>query len=198
MDFDNTIVSYDALFHKAGIEQALIPPDVAANKLAVRDYLRANGQEDAWTELQGYVYGARMDEAIAYDGVIAFCLEAYAGGHELFIISHKTRHPFLGPQHDLHAAARDWIGRHLTFNGGALVPTQRVFFELTKVEKIARIVDCQCDVYIDDLPEILSSPDFPKRTARLLFDPERRHGDATANGMRVFSSWQSLDGHLYQ
>jgi hypothetical protein len=34
--------------------------------------LRALGKEDVWTELQGYVYGARMAEAEAYPGVLDF------------------------------------------------------------------------------------------------------------------------------
>ena len=41
LDFDNTIVSYDALFHKVALEGSLIPADVAPTKLNVRDYLRS-------------------------------------------------------------------------------------------------------------------------------------------------------------
>lgn len=196
LDFDNTIVSYDTLFHKVAVEQALIPADLAVNKLAVRDHLRAVGREDDWTALQGYVYGARMDEALAYDGVCAFACRALERGHELLIVSHKTRHPFLGPQYDLHGAARSWIERHLARPGGLLVAPERVFFELTKAEKVARIAACQCDVYIDDLPEILLAPDFPALTARLLFDPEQHHGDAAAAGLHPFKDWRALDAHL--
>ena len=65
IDFDNTIVSYDALFHKVAREQGVVPPNTPANKLAVRDYLRQIGKEDLWTEMQGYVYGERMDEVRA-------------------------------------------------------------------------------------------------------------------------------------
>src|SRR5687768_9193602 len=106
IDFDNTIVSYDALFHKVAREQNLIPEDTPANKVAVRDHLRRIGQEDRWTELQGYVYGARMDEASAYPGAIEFMRACIRAQHVLAVISHKTRFPFLGPQYDLHAAAR--------------------------------------------------------------------------------------------
>jgi hypothetical protein len=196
LDFDNTLVSYDALFHKVALERLLIPPDVSVTKVAVRDHLRAEGREDDWTELQGYVYGARMDEALAYDGAIAFCHRALARGHELFIVSHRTRHPFVGRPYDLHAAARSWVERRMTSNGDPLVPLDRVFFELTKAEKILRIAACQCDVYIDDLPEILLAPEFPQRTTRLLFDPEGHHGDAVASGLRSFSDWQSLDVYV--
>ena len=196
LDFDNTIVSYDALFHRVALELALIPSGVAKNKLAVREHLRAAGREGAWTELQGHVYGARMDEALAYDGVIEFARRAAARGHELFIVSHRTRHPFIGPPYDLHAAARSWIERRFTVDGTPLVPPHRVFFELTKAEKIARIGACACDVYIDDLPEILLAPEFPSPTVRLLFDPERHHCGPAASGLRSFSDWASLDAHV--
>ena len=37
-DFDNTIVTYDELFYKVAIENALIPAELPRSKLAVRDY----------------------------------------------------------------------------------------------------------------------------------------------------------------
>jgi hypothetical protein len=196
IDFDNTIVSYDALFHKVALEQALVPRETPVNKVAVRDHLRRIGQEDRWTEMQGYVYGARMDEALAYEGVIEFIRRAGAAGHQVIIISHKTRHPFLGPQYDLHAAARAWIEHHLLWNGQALLPDERIFFELTKQEKLTRIAACGCDSFIDDLPEILLADDFPVQTTRLLFDPEGHHGALAADGMPIFSDWQQLTRHF--
>jgi hypothetical protein len=196
IDFDNTIVSYDALFHKVARERDLVPSDTPANKVAVRDHLRRISQEERWTEMQGYVYGARMDEALAYEGVIDFIRRAKSDGHQIFIVSHKTRHPFLGPQYDLHAAARAWVERHMLWQGQALLPAENIFFELTKQEKLIRIRDCGCDAFIDDLPEILLAADFPENTARLLFDPEEHHVNAVADGLRAFHSWQQLTGYF--
>ncbi|MBI3562332.1 MAG: haloacid dehalogenase-like hydrolase [Gammaproteobacteria bacterium] len=192
IDFDNTIVSYDTLFHKVARERNLVPPQIPVNKLAVRDHLRRIGQEDHWTAMQGYVYGARMDEALAYDGVIEFMHHAASAGHQLFIVSHKTRKPFLGPEYDLHAAARAWIERHILWEGKALLPAENIFFELTKQEKLNRIEACGCDTFIDDLPEILLAAEFPQSTHRLLFDPEAHHEMAIAKGLQVFRNWQQL------
>ena len=72
LDFDNTIVSYDALFHAVAVEKLLVPAETPVSKVEVRDYLRAIGNEPAWTELQGYVYGARMEQAEAYSGFFEF------------------------------------------------------------------------------------------------------------------------------
>jgi len=172
VDFDNTIVSYDALFHKVATEQELVPASIPRNKTAVRDWLRQQDREDEWTRLQGEVYGARMAEAEIYTGVRDFFQQAQSSGSTLYIISHKTKYPFLGDKHDLHAAARQWLEAQGFFSDtGWGLPRECVFFELTKEEKIARISACGCHVFIDDLPEILSAPDMPTDLARILFDP---------------------------
>lgn len=192
LDFDNTIVSYDSLFHRVACERGVVPPDTPVNKVAVRDYLRQIDKEQVWTEMQGYVYGARMNEAIVYPGVIEFLRWADQSGHDLAIVSHKTKFPFLGPQYDLHAAARAWVDSHLHENGSALIPESQVFFELTKNEKLARIGNFGCDVFIDDLPEILQEIGFPKFTRRILFDPEKHHVTAAHADITVVNSWNGL------
>lgn len=196
IDFDNTIVSYDALFHKVAVEQAAAPPDCARTKLAVRNHLRAIGKEDLWTEMQGYVYGARMSEAEAYPGAIEFFEWASASGIAIFIVSHKTLHPFIGPKYDLHQAARNWIASHLVGPSGVLLPPDRVFFELTKEAKLNRADELQCDWFIDDLPEILCAPKFPERASKILFDPESHHGSLT--GVTRMADWSSIQRHFEQ
>lgn len=175
LDFDNTIVSYDAIFHKIAREQGIIPEHIPVNKVAVRDYLRAADREAVWTEMQGLVYGARMEEALPYSGVIEFLQWAGRAGHELTIVSHKTRYSILGPRYDLHSAAQAWIRSHLCGNSKPLVSLDQIFFELTKEEKLARIAHLGCDLFLDDLPEILLAERFPMKTRRVLFDPESRY-----------------------
>ena len=175
LDFDNTIVSYDALFHKVALEGGWITAEVPISKVSVRDHLRAIGQESRWTEMQGYVYGARMDEALAYPGVLDCLSWARELGIVLSIVSHKTRHPFLGQQYDLHSAAKRWIDLYLKDAKGPLVQDEQVYFELTKESKVKRIADIGCTVYVDDLPEILNANGFPVNTHKILFDPDTHH-----------------------
>lgn len=194
IDFDNTIVSYDTLFYKVALERGVIPAGLPQTKLAVRDCLRSQGQEDMWTEMQGYVYGARMDEAEAYPGVLKFLCWAHARNIAISIISHKTQHPFIGPKYDLHRAARLWIGQHLKDGLRPLVPTENIYFELDKEGKLRRIKTVGCDYYIDDLPEILLAEDFPVGPQRILFDPEAHH-DEVAPLVRV-RSWNNIRRHF--
>jgi len=189
LDFDNTIVSYDSLFHKVAREGGWIPPDVPVSKVSVRDYLRRIGKEDVWTEMQGYVYGPRMAEAEMFPGVREFMRWARGTGLRFCIISHKTRHPFLGPRYDLHEAARAWVERSLRDDDGPFVALADVYFELTKEEKLARIAALGCNMYVDDLPEILLAETFPKQAERVLFDPDSHHGDS---GLPRVPDWASL------
>jgi hypothetical protein len=178
IDFDNTIACYDGVFHTAALERGLIPANLAFDKNAVRDFLNSNGRADDFTELQGYVYGPRMELALPYPGFGEFVVSARKAGHDLFIVSHKTRHPILGPQHDLHAAARGFlIERRLVGAGRGQIDPANVFFELTKEAKVARVAMLGCEAFIDDLPEIFASPDFPGTARRMLFDPVDQFAD---------------------
>ncbi|WP_257170491.1 hypothetical protein [Bradyrhizobium sp. SRS-191] len=175
IDFDNTIACYDGVFHAAALERGLIPADLGRDKNSVRDHLNGSGRKDDFTELQGYVYGARMDLVSPYPGFAEFVTAARAAGHDLFIVSHKTKHPILGPKHDMHAAARGFLtDRGLMGSAHGQISPDRVFFELTKDEKVARAHALACEVFVDDLPEILAMTGFPEGMRKVLFDPENQ------------------------
>jgi hypothetical protein len=199
IDFDNTIVCYDGVFHAAALERGLIPAELGRDKNSVRDYLNGTGRHDDFTELQGYIYGARMDLVAPYPGVARFVAAAREAGHDLFIVSHKTRYPILGLPHDLHAAARAFLSvRGLVGESCSQINPKSVFLELTVQEKVARAASIRCDVFIDDLPEILVLPGFPDGMRRILFDPANRFGDAGGcmGKFDRFSSWNAIATEL--
>lgn len=189
IDFDNTIVRYDEAFHAAALEKKLIPPSTPCSKNAVRNYLRKIGNEAAWTELQGYIYGARMDLASSYPGVNQFFSFCRSKNISVFIISHKTKRPFLGPAHDLHDAASNWL-KSQNFSW-----TPPIFFELTLQEKLQRIHKQECTVFIDDLPELLKERDFPSGVRKILFDPYSLQPEE--NTFESVSSWEQISEILF-
>lgn len=170
IDFDNTLVCFDDIFHKAALDKKLIPPSVPKKKEAIRDIMRKAGNEDAWTELQGAVYGDLIREAPAYPGAKDFIRLARKKSIPIFVISHKTAKPFLGPAYDLHQAARDWLFVH-SLIGPEGFDKENVYMELTKEKKLERIAAQSCTHFIDDLPEFLLEPRFPPSVERILFDP---------------------------
>jgi len=192
VDFDNTIVRYDDVFGRVALDLGLVPPEAATSKTSVRDHLRSIGQEDRWTELQGIIYGPRMMDAELFPGVAEFFARCRVAKRPVAIVSHRTRFPYLGERHDLHAAARDFLARH-GFHDEAVIglPEDRVFFEETKEAKLARIAAAGCTTFIDDLPELLADPRFPATVRRILFDPGRLHEPPA--GVVAAASWGDVE-----
>ncbi len=170
IDFDNTIIKYDELFHKIACEKGLIPAELPKQKNVVRDYLRETGIEDEWTIIQGEVYGERIKEALPFSGMLETLKKLNAKQIPINIVSHKTRVPYLGPKRDLHAAALNWLKLNQVIDSGVSgVKEDEVFFEVTKEDKINRIVQIGCTHYLDDLPEILEM--IPEGINKILFSP---------------------------
>lgn len=176
IDFDNTIACYDGVFYRAAIERGLIPADLSSSKNAVRDFLNGSGKKDEFTKLQGFVYGSRMNMVRPYHQVDSFIESACQKGYDLFIVSHKSRYPIMGPSYDMHAAAREFLVSNELIGLGR-IPSLNVYFELTKEEKINRVELLELDVFIDDLPDILRMDGFPEGCKRILFDPNNVHKD---------------------
>ena len=172
LDFDNTIVCYDGVFHRVAVERGLIPPHTGRSKVQVKEYLCGQDREIVWTELQGSAYGPGMHFATPYPGVREAVSQLRQEGHEVFVVSHKTRVPYLGEPHDLHAAAWEWLERNAFFEpGGTALERDHVFLEVTKLDKLARIAALGCELFVDDLPEFLLESRFPEGVRRVLFDP---------------------------
>lgn len=204
LDFDNTLVCYDQLFFDLALEQSSeqkqFPIDLPVSKTAVRDFFRSQNREPEWTALQGLAYGLRILDAQPFDGLVP-CLKAWEDrGHELLIVSHKTRRPYAGPAYDLHAAARQWIQTHLlsaglTFSGG-------IFLEETRQQKLDRILSLQPTVFIDDLPDILTDlvalgQSKQQSIEGLLFDPHAAVTPEAASSLqRVYQTWSELQSQF--
>lgn len=201
LDFDNTIVCYDELFYWLAAERSLVPPGIAMTKSQVRDHLRKAGREDEWTRLQGQAYGPRIREASPFPGALDFISLCHRESIPLSIISHKTKRPFLGEPHDLHAAALGWLEHHGFFSADTGLTRQAVFLEETKANKLARIGQQRCSHFLDDLPEILSDAAFPAGTQRVLFSPSNSAADCTGGAavqVQSVSSWDQLSSLLLQ
>jgi len=192
VDLDNTIVCYDDLLRAVALERGLIPESLPPSKQAVRDWLRRAGQEELWTELQGHVYGVRMQKARPFPGALEFFARCRTLAIPVLIISHRTRYPYLGEEHDLHQAARAWLeARGFCDPNRTGLRADRVYLELTKREKLARIASAACSHFIDDLPEFLDEPAFPSGVEKILFDPGGIHAHCTT-ACRA-ASWAAIE-----
>ena len=173
LDFDNTIVCYDAAIAVLAEKLLDLPAEVPRTKLGLRDHLRTTGREPEWTAFQGVLYGPGMVHAQPFAGAIDTMLQLVEQGHELVIISHRSRRPYAGEPHDLHAAARDWVTNHLQVSGLFELKDgcECLYFLRTKDDKIAKINELSCNVFLDDLPELLMAPGLPNTMTKIQFNP---------------------------
>lgn len=198
LDFDNTIVCYDSAIAELAKEIPDLPADLPRTKLGLRGHLRAEGREREWTAFQGTLYGPGMRHADPFDGAISVMQELEAAGHQLVIVSHRSLHPYAGPQYDLHAAARNWVAERLQNEGLFLSGNGRnpVNFLQTREAKLATIERLGCTVFLDDLPELLDAPEFPVETVGILFDPNGELPEEKRN-LRI-QAWTQLSAVLAQ
>jgi hypothetical protein len=198
LDFDNTMICYDSVFLSAAKERGLAPPDFVGSKQQIRDAIRLRpGGEAAWQQLQGYVYGRGLDRAEAFEGLGAFLRRARGAGDAVVVISHKTEFGHLDPERiNLRQAALAWMkAEGLLEADGPAGLVGAVFFEGTRAEKLRRIASTRCDIFVDDLEEVLADPDFPPGVERILFS--HRPSGAIAAPHKVCASWASIEETLF-
>jgi hypothetical protein len=196
VDFDNTIVRYDELFHCVAVERGLIPPSLPARKNDVRDFLRQQDRERDWTALQGFVYGPHMAGAQPFPGAIEFFTHAVRRRLPLHIISHKTRSAVVGPAYDLQQTARDWLAARGFFdpNRVGLAP-EHVHFGETRAEKIRLIRETGCTHFIDDLEETFLEPGFPREVVQILFG--HRQAPPNLPAVKVLADWPQVSEYVF-
>jgi thiamine kinase-like enzyme len=196
LDFDGTVVVYDEVFHRHAAERFGMPREIAVNKTAVRDWLRSRPDgEQKWIELQGLVYGLKMAEAKLAPGLAEFLRAIRAAQIPVCIISHKTEFSVAEPRVNLRAAALAWLEQNGFFAAdGFGLRREDVFFESTRAEKLRRIATQGCTVFVDDLEEVLTEPEFPKGVERWHYLPgqtEQRPGE-----IQSFADWVKLLARL--
>ena len=177
LDLDNTLIRYDDVFVGVAEEIGLLSGGHGlSTKEQVKSFLRGGaGGDRSWMRLQGLVYGRYIERAELFDGVSGFLRLARDAGARLSIVSHKTRYGHFDPDRiDLWEAAREWLARRGFFaaDGFALDP-DRIHFEETRDAKIRRIAAIGCDVFVDDLAEVLQHEGFPSGVHAIWFAADR-------------------------
>jgi hypothetical protein len=195
VDLDNTIICYDRVFGRVAMELGLLAAVPKGGKVGVKQAVTERHGPDAWTELQGEVYGPRLSFAEPFAGVQDFFQECRQQEISAVIISHKTTFPALGPQVNLREAALAWLEGNGWFDlAGIALTREAVEFHDTRAEKVSAIARQQCDWFIDDLPEVFAEPHFPVKVRRFLFDPFHEH-DEVFGAARV-QTWPEMQEYL--
>ena len=186
IDFDNTIACHDESFMKVALDEGFsIKDDKNAKQQLKMSYLEQKSGNLLWTQAQGKVYGKEISSAKLFQGFVDFIEKARSLDHEVFIISHRTIFPASGEPIDLHKAAFEWL------QAKGLLSPQRIlrkncFFETTLEKKLERIGLENCDLFIDDLREVIEHERFPENTKGILFGKEHE-------SLKSMLSWNNAE-----
>lgn len=171
LDLDNTLIRYDSAFRSAAARLGCLPGEASCDKSTIKASALAMGGNELWTRLQGLAYGEEISKAELFPGCVEFAASAR---EELVIVSHKTRFPAIGARTDLREAA-------LAFLAGTPLAGLPVHFLESRAAKVAKLAELRPRALLDDLPEVFSTPGFPRETVFHLFDPEDALSSWTAS-----------------
>lgn len=193
LDLDNTVISYETGFAEVAVELGLLPAGHGLHsKGALKSFLWGLPDgERVWMRLQGQVYGRYIGRGRLFDGVRVFLLAMRAAGAKVSIVSHKTQYGhFDEAKVDLWEAALGWLERQGLLTDRYGLDRASVYMRESRDEKIAAIAALGCDAFIDDLPEVLHHPRFPRQTAAIWFagGQELRVG----KGLVPHRDWSSI------
>ncbi len=196
IDFDNTLANYSGVFYRVALELDLIPPHLGQTKSEVKQYFFNANNREAWTELQGIVYGKQIGRAKLYANAMTVIKALLHSGADVYIVSHKTKYPVIGEKDSLHRYALNWLRQNsIVGTGEGLINESRVFFNETQQDKIQKLSDLDCDYFIDDLPAIFEHKDFSGDVTKIFFDPDGHYTEAPFAHYKA-SSWLDIGEYL--
>jgi hypothetical protein len=193
-DFDNTVVRYDHLFRQSIEAMGVAIPNEVVDKTALRDLTRAqpNG-ELLWQRAQADVYGRRVCDAEMIEGFKAVVEACRERSVHVYVVSHKTQFAEQDRTLDLRVAAEGWMADHGFFDPQSLgFRREDIFFESTRTEKVLKIAEIGCTHFVDDMPEVLTDPDFPAQVKGIWFSET-----GTTSDLNHARSWPEVQDHVF-
>ena len=183
VDLDNTIAIYDSAILAVCDQLKLNIPPIYMTKPTISAYLKSNGNNDIWTDIQGLIYGPYMKKAVISKGFERFAAFASKMGYKLIIVSHKTKLPASGAEYNLRKSAKEWLDTNLP-NVFA-----QIYFEDSIESKVARVRSINPVLFIDDLKDILQKCNLGVYRSILINEAEKT---TSSNFFQSFSTWDEI------
>lgn len=165
LDLDNTVIDYTPAYRALARDMGL--PQQLGDRESIRQALRKSEDDDEeWQRFQSHLYTAGLGYAMPAPGLRDFLQLCGLVGVSVVIISHKTKTtPERFGSLDLRAPASEWLSRQGIVP--AHVPLAGVFFCENQDAKVRTITNLKCDLFVDDLIEVLHHPDMPYGISRV-------------------------------
>ena len=191
LDLDNTLIDYKASFEFLAPRFGIDRP--SATRDQIRRQLRRADDDEEWQRFQSLLYTEGLESALPAPGAVELIRGCSKKAIEVFIVSHKTKR---GPERfggrNLRAPALQWLTVHDLVPHP--IPEGHVSFTDSVQDKVRTIAALRLDVFVDDLAEVLSHPQWPSSTLGLRFCPASLGGDAAKGNVDfpALSDWLGL------
>lgn len=194
IDFDNTLICYDAVFRALATESGLLGPDEPVTKHSLRAAARRTSEGDiAWQRLQAEAYGPRILQAQPAPGCLAFLARCRHEGVPVRLISHKTEFAAQDATGtNLRQAALSWLEANGFFGPGMPLEVKHCRFADSRQGKTAYMAEEGCTHFIDDLEETFLEPSFPPHIQPVLYEPGRAGLDPLP-GFHIVHTWAEAE-----
>lgn len=150
-DLDNTIIDYRTSLELLAKEKFNLSLE-SYEKAAVKEALTQKGGNDLWREAQSLLYSDYVEKGVIHKELIDLLSRLKDEGHNLIIISHKTKTSNWDKSKNFHQPALKFLESKLD-----LKIFDEVVFSESFDEKVKKICDVECDYFIDDLKEIMQA-----------------------------------------
>lgn len=142
--------------------------------------------------MQSIIYGEEIEFAKPFPNVKQI-LSKLKKKHDLFLVSHKSKFPYLGKRINLIERANRWLVKNkFTKCKNSIFLSENVFFEKSIKKKIERIKKIKCDIFIDDLKSLLNS--LPCAVLKIYFSQNyKAYKKNTKQPYYIFGNWSSLE-----
>ena len=191
IDLDNTIIKYDNAFIAAAKFLNIKIPEGITNKIDLKKYcVTLNEGELIWQKIQGLAYGKLLlKNAKLYNGVKRFIWRLKNKGHEIKIISHKTKFGHFDKEKNLlREIASEFLKNNNIINCEFPLVND-LFFLNTRNEKVKKILSEKVQIFIDDLKEVIIDLEDFSQIQTIHFD----EGYRGLNNEEIKSDWQQID-----
>jgi hypothetical protein len=170
LDLDNTVIDYSPAYRTIAEKMGL--PEGFVDRESIRPLLRASEVDDIeWQRFQSLLYTDGLDFARPAAGLSDFLNLCASLNVCVFIVSHKTATtPMQFGARNLRTPALEWLlGQDIV---PRFVQDADVFFCSTREEKVQKISALGCEVFVDDLIEVLEHPDLPIEIKRFHYQSD--------------------------
>ena len=172
LDLDNTIIDYSESFSFHAKKMSLISKNCLYQKKELKELIIKQNGQYAWQKLQGIVYGKGLKQAKLFPGAYRFLWRARQRNHKIYIVSHKTLYGHYDKSKtNLREKAILFLKQKKLFGLLKNNIIDEVFFCNNQNLKINKIKELDINIFIDDLPEIISKLNFLTHPNKILFDP---------------------------